>query len=316
VVTIGEPGIYSLDVITGALVRIGDAAPFDVATDHVLTVRGGDVVATPAGGGPSSVRYTYPLVDGERLEWIKAAPDGTALLRTAKPEYGGSTLNFALVSRTGVVRTKDLVGSEFEWSGDGSVLVVFNWQGATGVRPDGTTAWGPLPAPESLISAMRVSHDGSYIVGGFNANKAKALEVASGQWSDVGAIWPGGSFGTGRRLLAQQAPPPNWSGFGAVAVVVFDPVTGAVQPYASGGSEPVWAPDEGHAVLLGEPLDHKTTSFGNYSFTVRDRVGTARWTLSAPGHRFGRDNDSHGGGVVILGPQWTSDSRYLVVGVS
>ena len=308
VITFDQRGIYALDIEAGATTRLTDALPFDVAGRDVLTASGATVHTTPVSGGDR--RELYTVADVERIDWLEATDDATAMLRIS----GGSYRYNKLVGPDGKVRVDDLpVGSEVEWSNDGSVLVTHNYQGVHGFRRTGERMWGPVAAPESIMKGVRVSHDGAFVAGEFNSHAVKLLDVAKSSWSDAG-VWRSVSFGPGPRLMGQPTPPPGWDGRTPLGIATWSVADGSTTPYCRTGSEPYWSPDGNHAVLLDAPVVG-TFDGNNFSYRVRGPDGAARYTLSAPGMSFGRDAFVNNIGPAVLGPQWTSDGRHLVFGV-
>jgi hypothetical protein len=315
VVTVPSRGIYSFDLATGTLVRLAEVTPFDVAGDRLLLTSGTTVSAVPVTGGER--RDLYTLSGGERIDWLEAAPDATAVVKLSTPMRGpdgretGAQIVQPLIAPDGQVRVADLSGAEFEWSADGRTLVNFNYQGFRGYRPTGEVAWGPIASPESIMMSLRVSSDAAAVTGQFNSHVVRLLDVATGQWSETG-VWRDVSFGPGGRLLGQPAPPPGWDGRRPLGIVIWSPQDGSQTSLAPSGSEPVWAPTGEHAVILDAPLVGKNDG-SSYSLRVRAIDGSPRFTLSAPGLLFGRDTNAHNAGPGIAGPQWTADGRYLVV---
>ena len=306
--TASEAGVYVLDLDTGGFTRLDDARPFDVAGNDVLTADGGSIVAGPVTGGARQTRYTIPGVD--RIDWFEAADDGTAAIRASSR----GDIKTKLHGPGGDVLVGEIpAADQVEWSADGELLVAHNYQGVLAYRRDGRPAWGPTPAPESILKDLRVAHDGSVVSGQFNSHAVKLLEVASGSWREA-AVWREVSFGPGRRLMGQTTPPPSWNGRDPLDIIIWDVVDGTTSRYVRSGSEPVWSPDGRHAVLLSPPTSG-TFSGNNFSLRIRDGAGVARFTLSAPGRGFGRDGNIHGVGPALTGPRWSADGRHLVVAV-
>ena len=306
VVTLPGPGVYAVELASGAATRLGEPRPFDLAGSVVLTAEGGSIMGVPVEGGERQERYAIPGAD--RIDWFEAADDGTAAIRVSI----NGDLRARLFGPTGELLVADLPAArEFEWSGDNSLLVVHNHQGLLGYRRDGRSAWGPTAIPEWMLRDLRVSPDGALISGQFDAHVVRLLDVASGQWRETG-VWREVSFGPGPRLLGQPTPPPAWNGRDPLGLVTWSVTDGSSTRYAGSGSEPSWSADGGHAVHVAPPVTG-TFSGTNFSLRVRDGSGAARFTLSSNGRGFGRDGNIFGVGPALTGPRWSTDGRYVVV---
>ncbi len=345
VLAVEQPGIWVVDLTTGSLRRIADAGPFDVAGDFILTARDRQVYATPVAGGDAVYRYDAPSqgnqqmssgytvdLSRESVEWIEAASDGSAVLGVFAPLVGpdgqtaGRNGTFSLVRPNGEkVVPEHWLSTNFEWSPDGTKLALTSYAKVSMtdpptmtpttssppkstlvvVGPDGKTLHGPVQGPQvDGVTTLQWAGDGRALVtnaagGGFNR-----FDLSSGTFQLLPGQASSLDVGPDGRIVASRYV-NNEPG-----VVLVDPVTGAITPFAKRGTDPRWSPD-GRSVLLADASPTKG-AMPRSSFVVTDAGGLPRYTLTAP------ENLRLGSAIRVTSdrypaPQWAQAGRYLVV---
>jgi hypothetical protein len=327
---LASAGLYSFDRATGAITRLGDVTNFDAVGNTVEFVSSMSVYRMTPGGGGASLVYTLPDLVGdlgfaagwdidrsrESIGWFEASGDGHAVVATGAPIVSSAGIENGRVSRIFVLDPAghplvELQSAEAEWSRDGSLLAVADYQGLWVYRSDGTPVLGPIDSGGTL-RYLRWRPDNAGILATRNQDGAIVdYTIASNTWNSIDALMITADVGPDGRIIGNRRLTPDMTDadFGTV---ILDSRSGSVTDFARGTSSPRWSPD-GSAVTLSGPLSSRPVAAPRYGLRVMAMdVSVERVLQPAEGLRIALEPPPM---VALQGPRWTADSRFVVFNV-
>lgn len=346
VLNVDRAGVWAIDLATGTLQRLADAAPFDVAGDFVLTAKGRNVFATPIGGGDTVLRYEAPSqgnpqfasgytfdASRESVDWIDAGVDGSVVAGIFGPVVGpdgkdtARNGNYYLLSPSGQRVTTPYIHTSFAWSADGTKLAASSYATSPTSAPAPSMTPTSYTPPRGALVVLRP--DGTVLHGPVDSPETQSLHGLAWAGDGRSVVWQNTStgavnrydVGSGRFTVLPGKPQSVAIGLDGrvlttryvpendTAVDFLDPVTGALTPFLPRGDYPSWSPDGKSVVVAVIPPPH----YGNtpYPLAVVDAGGTTRFTVTIPDQlAFGQISSIQGPGYNR--PQWSVSGRHLV----